>query len=497
MESTPFPLGTVELSIEGVKLPLLSTSNSADKTVYYFQWKTTDFPDGTYLVRPRATGTNGFAYQYGFGEQMTVANSSVLLRLQSAQTSVGEGDIYLLSGSFSDPGTNQATVKIDWGDGRTDSIAATAPAPGNEWQFTTVHAYLDDQPSGTSKDNYSVHVEVMTDKVVASASATITVTNKPPVITSLNLSSNLVSTGATVQATIAFTDAGTDSHSATWSWGDGTAITMSDVISPLSASHIFVSPGVFTITNVIADDDRGSASATVGYVVARNPQARGGAGVGQIYARLCDPARPTNCTIQNARFGFVVDEETAFYRARFTLPGLDAYATSYLTAQTNAAGQLEVDGPCVVNGISALNVVLTNTYQNVTESYLTNGTVITTNSVTNLFTTIETNTATFALLLRAAQAPSNTFQVRISARVGTNDVAQTLETDPGQPVRSGAISLNNTGVLPVSPLAPAASPTGTQTVFTPKPSVPVLKAKQPAKKPKAILPKARKPQSKN
>ena len=76
VENTPFPVSAVELAIEGVKLTLLGSSNSADKTVYYFQWKTTDFPDGKYLVRPRALGTNGFVYQYGFGEQMMVANSS-------------------------------------------------------------------------------------------------------------------------------------------------------------------------------------------------------------------------------------------------------------------------------------------------------------------------------------------------------------------------------------------------------------------------------------
>jgi hypothetical protein len=100
------------------------------------------------------------------------------------------------------------------------------------------------------------------------------------------------------------------------------------------------------------------------------------------------------------------------------------------------------------------------------------------------------------LLRRAAQAPSNTFQVRISARVGTNVVAQTIETDPGQSVRLGAISLNLTGALP-SPVPLAASPTGTQTVVTPKPATPALKAKKPAKQPKVVPPKVKKPYAKN
>jgi hypothetical protein len=100
---------------------------------------------------------------------------------------------------------------------------------------------------------------------------------------------------------------------------------------------------------------------------------------------------------------------------------------------------LQAEGPCLVNGINNISVVLTNTIRNITETYMTNGSMVVTNFMTNIVTRIETNTANFTFRILATDSPSNTFQLRLSARVGTNDVAQSLETVPNQPVRSGGI----------------------------------------------------------
>ena len=139
-----------------------------------------------------------------------------------------------------------------------------------------------------------------------------------------------------------------------------------------------------------------------------------------------------------AQFGFVLDERTGFFQTRFVLPGLNVYATNYLTV-TNSADRIEAEGPCLVNGINNIRVVLTNTVRDITETYMTNGSMVVTNFMTNIVTRIETNTANFAFRILATDSPSNTFQLRLSARVGTNDVAHTLETAPNQPVRSGGI----------------------------------------------------------
>ena len=450
LHTTPFPVSAVELAIGEVNLPLLSVSNLPDGTIYSFEWNTTAFADGTYTLRPRALGTNGFAYQYPFGTEMVVANHSVILRLAAAQTLVGEGEPYLLSGTFSDPGPEEAFVQIRWGDGQTDLLQVGPPASGTDWSFSAQHVYLDDEPTDTRRDNYAVQVEVITDRVVANGSTVVTVSNTPPIIESLAVAPVLVSTGAVLQASAEFGDFGRDVHTATWLWGDGTSSTIPNAISPLLTTHAYSSAGVYAITYVIDDDDRGSAAANFAYVVAHNPSAFGGAGAGQIYARLCDTNQPPNCVTENARFGFVLDQGTGFFRARFTLPGLDASASRYQTSGTNAAGQLEVTGPCAINGIDNLLVVLTNTFENVVTTYVTNSSGIITNSVTNIITRVETNTATFTFRIRAAQSPTNTFQIRLSAQVGTNVVARTLETDANQPVRSGAVIVNPLRAAPAS-----------------------------------------------
>jgi hypothetical protein len=155
------------------------------------------------------------------------------------------------------------------------------------------------------------------------------------------------------------------------------------------------------------------------------------------------------------------------------LPGLDVNAVNYQRSGTNASGQLEVEGPCAINGINNLLVVLTNTFENIVTTYVTNSTGIITNFVTNVITRVETNTATFTFRIRAAQSPTNTFQIRLSAHVGTNLVAQSLETEANQPVRSGAVIVN--------PLRPAPSKASAQTLSPLR----ILKSPPPVKRPKA------------
>ncbi len=485
-DTTPFPINPVELAVANINLPLLAISNSNDHVTYFFEWDTTALPDGKYTLRPRGFSSLGYAYQYAFGTELMVANHSVILTLQPAQSALGEGDVYTLAGIFTDPGTSNATVRITWGDGGLDLVPVTAPSSGSTWPFSEQHIFADDDPSDTRKDNYTIGVEVVTVSVLAAANTILTISNKPPVIASIVVTPALVSTGATIRASSEFGDFGRDTHTAAWFWGDATSTTVQSAASPLTTGHTYSTPGIYTITNVITDDDRGSASATFAYTVAHNPGAIGGAGVGQIYARLCDTNQPPNCTTENARFGFVLDEGARFFRARFNLPGLDANATSYQTSGTNSAGQLEVTGACQVNGISNLLVVLTNTFENVATTYVTNSSGIVTNSVTNFVTRVETNTATFTFRIRAAQSPTNTFQIRLSAQVGTNVIAQTLETDPNQPVRSGVVVINPARAV-------SALKVSAQTISPAR----IGKSPLPAKRPKPAPPQTKKRSLKN
>ena len=89
-------------------------------------------------------------------------------------TTIDENGSVTVSGSFSDPGANAAhTLVIDWG-------AAEAPTrvalPAGTNTFSAAHQYLDDNPTGTPSDTYTVRVRVfdaVADVLVTSAAGQV------------------------------------------------------------------------------------------------------------------------------------------------------------------------------------------------------------------------------------------------------------------------------------------------------------------------------------
>src|SRR5207248_2840142 len=76
-------------------------------------------------------------------------------------SSVTENGSVTVSGSFTDAGLGDAhTAVIDWGNG--DALTRISLTAGTN-TFATSHQYLDDTPSGTSADNYTVRVRVLDD----------------------------------------------------------------------------------------------------------------------------------------------------------------------------------------------------------------------------------------------------------------------------------------------------------------------------------------------
>ena len=96
---------------------------------------------------------------------------------------IDEGGTVILSGAFSDPGQSEPfAVSVDWGDGNTEDVALGP----EDRSFILTHRYLDDDPTGTSWDLYTIAVNV-TDEGGAAASdqATVRVNNLSPEISSL------------------------------------------------------------------------------------------------------------------------------------------------------------------------------------------------------------------------------------------------------------------------------------------------------------------------
>ena len=106
-------------------------------------------------------------------------------------------------------------MAIDWGDGSTDSLALAV----GERAFSVSHRYLDDNPTGTPSDAYTIGVTVSDDDGDSDFDTTaVTVDNLPPLVDAgpdqVTYEDILVSL-----ASATFTDIGTqDTHTAAIDW---------------------------------------------------------------------------------------------------------------------------------------------------------------------------------------------------------------------------------------------------------------------------------------
>ena len=186
---------------------------------------------------------------------------------------VPEGGSITISGSLRDAGaTDTHSVAIDWGDGtRGDSAVVTRDATDPTLvRFTASHIYVDDDPTTSSSDIYTMTMIASDDDTGrADEEEEIRVADLAPVVTVDPIAGTTENVGITMTAS--FTDAGTaDSHTAVVDWGDGTpiqtvAITASAGGGSLTANHTYGDNGVFTVTVTVTDDDSlsGSDSTTV------------------------------------------------------------------------------------------------------------------------------------------------------------------------------------------------------------------------------------------
>ncbi len=135
--------------------------------------------------------------------------------------------------------------------------------------FDITHQYLDDNPTHTASDVYTIGVILTDDDTdTATGSTTTTITNVAPVLVMLTNSSPCCSSGTVVEGQSVFvsgtfTDVGTgDTHTAIVNWGDNSATTAATITETngsgsLAASHPYISGGIYTVTVTVTDDDGG------------------------------------------------------------------------------------------------------------------------------------------------------------------------------------------------------------------------------------------------
>jgi hypothetical protein len=179
-----------------------------------------------------------------------------------AATLADENGVVHLTGTYTDQGTQDThTLTINWGDGTPQTVTLSAGS------FDITHQYLDDNPTGTASDQYTIGVTLTDDDSGSvTGSTTTTITNVAPVITTLAATS--ADENGVVHLTGTYTDQGTqDTHTLTINWGDGTpqTVTLSggsfDITHQYLNNNLTVTPSdQYTIGVTLTDDDTGSVA---------------------------------------------------------------------------------------------------------------------------------------------------------------------------------------------------------------------------------------------
>ena len=176
----------------------------------------------------------------------------------------------MLTVNFTDPGKlDTHTAQINWGPG--EGAVQIVPITFPNRTFTVSHQYLDDNPTGTPSDTYSIHVVVLDNNSGSdSGDTSLVVNNVAPVLTSfgtISSSSTPGKAGVATNVSGTFTDVGTqDTHTAMIDWDDGqttaASVTEAGGSGSLAASHIYAAGGIYTVKVTLTDDDTGTTTAT-------------------------------------------------------------------------------------------------------------------------------------------------------------------------------------------------------------------------------------------
>ena len=198
---------------------------------------------------------------------VTVLNAAPQISSLVLDDIVSEGGVATLRGEIHDNGIqDRFQLLVNWGDGRTELFTL----PAGTTSFTEQHLYVDDDPSGTPADRYTVTVTLIDDdSAEQTATAQITVLNADPVLSDLTLDREAVAPGEPLVLTGRLSDVGVrDSHQLLIAWGDGTSSSTADGGVTLdlssgifSAVHRYAQSmqGEVLITVTAIDDDGGTA----------------------------------------------------------------------------------------------------------------------------------------------------------------------------------------------------------------------------------------------
>ena len=163
------------------------------------------------------------------------------------------------------------------------AVAATASvfdvdgdALTTTWTVTKNGAPFGSASGFTPDDDGLYVVSVVVSDGVASATdaKSVTVSNAAPVVSGVTGPAGSLSVGTAVTVSVSFSDAGAaDTHTATFTWGDGTTSAATCTAGVCSGTRAYTAAGIYTVGVLVADDDGGTAASAFQPVIVTDPNA--------------------------------------------------------------------------------------------------------------------------------------------------------------------------------------------------------------------------------
>ncbi|HSV42487.1 MAG TPA: PKD domain-containing protein, partial [Methanomassiliicoccales archaeon] len=229
----------------------------------------TEFSTSGMATHEWADEYSGTVYMQAFDGRLTdvcsvsldVANVDPEVSLTGDHV-VAEGHTATIDIDIQDTGSlDSFSVELDWGDGNVETISV----PTNDRYLTVTHDYVDDDPTGTPHDEYTVTARVWDDDGgYGSTTKGVWVDNFAAEVTRNNFVKPnpyfILPLVHTVEFAASFTDIGVlDTHTAVWSWGDTTSengvVFEADGSGTVAASHSWSVAGTYTVRLTVTDDD--------------------------------------------------------------------------------------------------------------------------------------------------------------------------------------------------------------------------------------------------
>lgn len=197
----------------------------------------------------------------GLPEDAPTDANATGLKLTLDDDTITENGTVKLDGEALGNFEGEKTVKIEWGDGSSETVTTASK------KFSKSHQYLDDDPTATNGNTYVVKATIQ-DTSAKSNQATVSVANGAPAV-SISLDKTTIDENGEVKVEGAFTDAGKlDTHTIRIDWADGTTSTATRSGSAgsysFSATHRYLddapsltSSDNYAISATVTDDDLG------------------------------------------------------------------------------------------------------------------------------------------------------------------------------------------------------------------------------------------------